>query len=592
MFIYDILSKTKGDYLGKTGRKIKHHTKVDQKRFDSSFLFLLIDLCEYINTPKSVGVSICLRYLSEVSTVDLQHVLTVNPKNYCNHYDYLKDAQACAVLKKSNMFDKRYDETDLLYFYEKSESTARLQRDKLSSSIPFQVGTQIAECQEIIRSICGRLPKHIKGRFGPGSTFALKGKESSLYGKMVHKLECTALAEDACIHTIKNSMLHQHFSQLYHEHSQSCAFSDGISRRFMIDKVKPSIVPGDRFCIVDKDIFKPRGMCPQPTGNMAVQLGLADHLERSFFRFSGIKLCETDAIHKELVESGWDLFGTVDLSDASDSISLKLIELLFPKEWYECIRSITCRQTRVGNEWKPNSKAFAQGCGITFIIESIIFYAITYVTVQKLSPQSNIRSLISVYGDDIIVPIHYKEAVVDALELFSFNVNVNKSFGTESPFKESCGVDTFLGHNVRPVFLRSYTCDYLSITLLTNQVANIVRLITFIGDESAKRLWHRLRSLFEIVHLKPHFVPMACNDSEGIRYEGSVPSFVNFICMAFVITQRLSYIDIGESDLAFYLSFAGHSGRLFTRSSKVEWFGLRSRTLYQGLEIDKHSWTR
>lgn len=582
MLIYDILSKTEGVSLKHRGKGVnlrlnKMHRNIGRK----TFIALLLDLCEYVNTPKSLAIALSIRYINTIDSANLKAVCSVDPLHYLDHYSYFKDAQACAFLKKSNMFKKKYDEKDLLTFYRRSEEQAIIQHEQLSSTIPEKVYQQIFAVRGIIRSIIGNLPHEVHGRFGPGSTYLLRGDDASLAGKMVHRLESTALAEDAVIHVIKNSMLHQHFSNFHYDTGSDPRFSGGIVRDAIIDRVRPSIVPGDRFCLVDKDLFKPRAMCPQPTGNMAVQLGTADILERRFYRFSGIKLSETDAIHKELVTSCYDLFGTIDLSDASDSISLKLIELLFPREWYNLIRAITCRQTRVGDTWYPNRKAFAQGCGITFIIESIIFYAITYVTVKKLALQPDIRSMVSVYGDDIIVPIHYHQEVVEALELFSFKVNREKSFGLTSPFKESCGSDTFNGMDVRPLYLKEYDLTYPSLLILTNTISKIFECITHSEDPRTKRIWYRLVDLFKNTGIKPHFVPLECSESEGVRIDKRLFHYKHQIQHVTVVIQRLSYIDIFNANYNFNLFFAGHTGRLFTRQSKVVWLGLRARPLLQ-----------
>lgn len=586
MFIYDILSKTEGVSLKHRGKGASLHlNKLHRNIGRKIFIDLLLDLCEYIYTPKSLSIAISIRHINAIDDADLKAVCSVDPLHYLEHYTYLKDAQACAFLKKSRMFGRRYNEKDLLTFYRRSEEQAIIQHEQLSSTIPNKVYQQIYAVRGIIRSIIGDLPHSVNGRFGPGSTYLLRGDDASLAGKMVHRLESTALAEKAVAHVIKNSMLHQHFSNFHHDTGSDPRFSDGIVRSAIIDRVKPTIVPGDRFCLVDKDLFGPRAMCPQPTGNMAVQLGIADILERRFYRFSGIKLSETDAIHKELVTSCYDLFGTIDLSNASDSISLRLVEMLFPREWYDLIRSITCRQTRVDGKWYPNRKAFAQGCGVTFILESIIFYAITYVTVKRHAIQPNIRSLISVYGDDIIVPIHYHQEVVKALELFSFKVNREKSFGLQSPFKESCGSDTFNGMDVRPLYLKEYDLTYPSLLILTNTISKLFGRVTHTEDPRTKRIWYRLADLFRNTGIKPHFVPLECSDSEGVRIDKRLFHFRHQIQHVTVVIQRLSYIDIYDANFNFNLFFAGHTGRLFTRQSKVVWLGLRARPLLQELAM-------
>jgi hypothetical protein len=65
---------------------------------------------------------------------------------------------------------------------------------------------------------------------------------------------------------------------------------------------------------------------------------------------------------------------------------------------------------------------------------------------------------IALYGDDIIVPTEYTDAVVHELESYGLRVNVNKSF-RQSLFRESCGADYYNGYAVRPVYARQSAPD-------------------------------------------------------------------------------------------------------------------------------------
>jgi hypothetical protein len=58
---------------------------------------------------------------------------------------------------------------------------------------------------------------------------------------------------------------------------------------------------------------------------------------------------------------------------------------------------------------------------------------------------------VTVFGDDIIIPIDSRELLYKALEVLYFKVNDSKSFYT-GRFRESCGVDSFNGVDVTPVY--------------------------------------------------------------------------------------------------------------------------------------------
>jgi hypothetical protein len=69
-----------------------------------------------------------------------------------------------------------------------------------------------------------------------------------------------------------------------------------------------------------------------------------------------------------------------------------------------------------------------------------------------------IRSLIgsvAVFGDDLVVPVDCRELLVETLEVLHFKVNVHKSFWGAN-FRESCGVDSFRGVDVTPVYWKTF----------------------------------------------------------------------------------------------------------------------------------------
>jgi hypothetical protein len=84
------------------------------------------------------------------------------------------------------------------------------------------------------------------------------------------------------------------------------------------------------------------------------------------------------------------------------------------------------------------------GNGFTFELESLIFFAIASCSCDA--------GIVSVYGDDIIVPSQYATDVMKNLEMCGFSLNWDKSF-IDGPFRESCGGDYFEGFDIRPVYV-------------------------------------------------------------------------------------------------------------------------------------------
>ena len=146
---------------------------------------------------------------------------------------------------------------------------------------------------------------------------------------------------------------------------------------------------------------------------------------------------------------------TIDLSSASDSVSLGLVDFLIPEDWREAIgvtRSHFCQLP--GGSFACLKKVSSMGNGFTFELESLIFYALA----KAVYPTGKTGRDISVYGDDIIVPTAGVGQLVDLLKFCGFSTNVEKSFWS-GPFRESCGKHYFRGHEVTPLYVRKdVTC--------------------------------------------------------------------------------------------------------------------------------------
>jgi len=155
-------------------------------------------------------------------------------------------------------------------------------------------------------------------------------------------------------------------------------------------------------------------------------------------------------------------FATLDLSEASDRVHWYLVYKLFERyphlwEFVNATRSFRADVPEVGVI--PLQKFASMGSALTFPIEAKIF---TILAACGMREQGSVRSVtsrqlvgkLSVYGDDIIVPVDSTAAVVDWLEHFGAKVNRHKSFWT-GKFRESCGAEYYDGHDVTVVRVRS-----------------------------------------------------------------------------------------------------------------------------------------
>lgn len=161
-------------------------------------------------------------------------------------------------------------------------------------------------------------------------------------------------------------------------------------------------------------------------------------------------------------------YATIDLSSASDTIDSELVHRTFAKNEDFLRDLIFVSRTPYVNVSGKNvlMKKFAgMGNATTFPVMSIIFSNIIFGAMFDMDGKQPSRrkmqhyaSLFQVYGDDIAIPAKYCSKVMEWLVAFGFKPNVNKSF-SEGYFRESCGLDSYKGVNVTPIYVRVWPED-------------------------------------------------------------------------------------------------------------------------------------
>lgn len=228
-------------------------------------------------------------------------------------------------------------------------------------------------------------------------------------------------------------------------------------------KLDVCLVPGNEFFTVDKSATARRPACKEPELNMFIQKGLGDYFRRSLrkvqfdpgskrrSKWKGINL-DTQEWNAEFAfeASFTGQFATIDLSAASDSISMTLIDKLFDEDWFSYISMIRSPLMTVpkkgGDEVYLLHKVSTMGNGFTFELESLIFWALTS-SVVDLMRVSDRR--VAVFGDDILCHSEAAPVVCEVLEAVGFIPNQKKTHMV-GPFRESCGAHYYNGYDVTP----------------------------------------------------------------------------------------------------------------------------------------------
>ncbi len=232
--------------------------------------------------------------------------------------------------------------------------------------------------------------------------------------------------------------------------------------------------PGDerpsRVTAVPKTLKTPRIIAIEPTCMQYAQQSVAEPL---------VELLETDSVSRHFVGftdqvpnqqlarigSRDQSLATLDLSEASDRVSNQLVEIMLNGYTHlrDAVESSRSLQADVPVHGVIRLNKFASmGSALCFPIEAMVFTTAVFMGIEESQgsrlTDRTIKSMIGrvrVYGDDIIVPVEYTQAVIGVLEALGFKVNQHKSFWNGN-FRESCGKEYFRGVDVSVVKLREF----------------------------------------------------------------------------------------------------------------------------------------
>lgn len=236
-----------------------------------------------------------------------------------------------------------------------------------------------------------------------------------------------------------------------------------LLRRGLDGSFKYEVVPGSVFFTVDKSVDTRRPACKEPDINLFFQKGLGSYFRRCLKkinwdptssprsgapRWRGIDLNTQEWNSEFAFEASYtDRFSTIDLSAASDSVTMLLMYHLLPQDWFNYLSMIRSPVVK-GLDGQPYylHKVSTMGNGFTFELESLVFWAITS-TVCELMRVSDRR--VAIFGDDIICSSEAAPEVCWWLEYFGFIPNAKKTH-IDGGFRESCGKHYYHGYDVTP----------------------------------------------------------------------------------------------------------------------------------------------
>lgn len=441
---------------------------------------VVFQLLEDLSGPVALKVAILLRHedFEQLSSlkVDSKHYLDFEAEKYWRDTSAVSLLRKCADLPTGHDLHRESVESFFVLERECYRTNLRLApylRPGLYQDEDPGVSAYFKRARKIISKILGPVPElsQLDARFGPGATYGDKGRLTTVPDKISSKPTLTSGA----ICSVPDW-----------SHSLWAKAHSALGQELLL-------VRGNRFTSVPKDSTKNRGIAVEPSINSFYQLGFGRFI-RSKLRRVGIDLTNGQDIHRRVAREASirGHLATVDLRNASDTISSNLVKLLLPAAWFTALDSFRSPFTKLngrdlspprGGEFQVFLEKFSSmGNGFTFELETLIFLSLLMALDESLVPGKDLF----VYGDDIIVPTNLESALKSSFSFCGFVLNSEKSFFS-GPFRESCGGDYFNGTDVRPFFLKELPSEPQHWIALANGIRRSSG--TFVRRFIVRRAW-------------------------------------------------------------------------------------------------------
>lgn len=223
---------------------------------------------------------------------------------------------------------------------------------------------------------------------------------------------------------------------------------------------------------VPKTIKSNRIVSSEPAMYMYAQLGVADALVRQLHtRFADHVSLDNQERHNEALKLPESC--SIDLSDASDHVSVDLVQSVLPQFWPVLAKVRSTASLFPDGEVVVLSTFAPMGSGVCFPVMTAVIAGICEYASRVIAAETGHKCWYKVYGDDIIVPIWMYDYVISLLARAGLLVNKSKSCCTLH-YRESCGVELFEGTDITPVYLRDplHTCDASKIEQACSKLAD------------------------------------------------------------------------------------------------------------------------
>lgn len=410
---------------------------------------------EALDTPVSLSCYLLYKYGENDQLVKK----ALNPRLYIDAETLKLDFAAVSFLRKSKVlatsFDKRKLAIDGFVASENHCREMNLRFDDLALE-PLYNGSNVYLLHAMTRKIATILgtydPSEFfdNGAWGPGTTISIKGSNTSAARKFRYEKQITRK-----LYTLVSGSLQHEYPNWF------------LDERAVTDL---NINNCSEILTVPKNAAIDRTILVEPGLNTWFQKSVGNSIRDKLRRY-GYDL-NSDELNQNIARLSSKDGGaaTVDFTDASNNICYNLVRETLPGDWFYILDACRTPCYNLDGTVSPLKKFSSMGNGFTFELESLIFLAAALAVTEYLDLDP---SAVSVFGDDITIDAAGFDLYRSFTSFLGFTVSVEKSFGSDTLFRESCGSYYFDGIDVKPHFQKEGIQNAKSIFKLANGIRRL-----------------------------------------------------------------------------------------------------------------------
>lgn len=308
-----------------------------------------------------------------------------------------------------------------------------------------------------IAHVLGDVPEisKLRLRFGPGATTQIPKKNASARLKLGTFPACSAE-----LYPLAKFVLGQMpvwYNNLQMEYVEAIKRGDKRLKKLVFPRQGlPVALAIGKVQFVPKSAKEFRSIMVEPTLNTMCQAGVGSYMAERLLT-CGVNI-KDQTLNQRLAKQGSvdGSLATVDLSSASDTLSIELVYDLLGLEWATFLSRFRTGTAMFDGKAITLEKFSSMGNGFTFPLETLVFHALAWATCRELGVSTR---NVNTYGDDIVLPVEAYPLLCSVFTSCGFKVNGEKSFA-QGPFRESCGADYYQGIDIRPVYQKTAPHTY------------------------------------------------------------------------------------------------------------------------------------